>query len=48
MKKFRKSTLEYKEKAEYFFDYLEIFYHRHRIHSKLGYLSPVKFEEQTV
>jgi transposase InsO family protein len=37
-----------KEAKEYFFDYLEIFYNRHRIHSKLGYLSPVKFEEQTV
>jgi transposase InsO family protein len=35
-----------KEAKEYLFDYLEIFYNRQRMHSKLGYVSPVKFEEQ--
>jgi transposase InsO family protein len=27
------------------FDYIEVFYNRERIHSGLGYLSPVKYEE---
>jgi transposase InsO family protein len=35
-----------KEAREYLFDYLEIFYNRQRIHSKLGYMIPAKFEEQ--
>lgn len=33
---------------ECIFDYIEIFYNRQRIHSKLGYVSPVKFEEIAV
>jgi putative transposase len=26
--------------------YMEVFYHRQRLHSKLGYLSPAAFEQQ--
>ena len=28
------------------FDYIEVFYNRQRKHQTLGYLSPVKFEQQ--
>lgn len=30
------------------FDYIELFYNRQRLHSSIGYLSPVQFEERTV
>ena len=29
------------------FEYVEVFYNRQRIHSTLGYLSPVEFENQS-
>jgi len=28
------------------FDYIEIFYNRQRLHSSLGYLSPLDYEKQ--
>ncbi|HEY5671618.1 MAG TPA: IS3 family transposase, partial [Anaerolineales bacterium] len=27
------------------FEYIEVWYNRHRLHSSLGYLSPVEFEQ---
>ncbi|MBS3999254.1 MAG: IS3 family transposase, partial [Desulfobulbaceae bacterium] len=28
------------------FEYIEVFYNRHRMHSSLNYLSPLEFEQQ--
>lgn len=30
------------------FDYIEVYYNRQRLHSTLGYLSPVEFERKLV
>ncbi len=30
------------------FEYIESFYNRQRLHSSLGYLSPLRFEQQLV
>jgi putative transposase len=37
-----------KEAKQHIFDYIEVYYNRQRLHSKLGYLSPVDFEEKKV
>ncbi len=29
------------------FEYIEVWYNRHRLHSTLGYLSPMEFEQQS-
>ena len=36
------------EAKNHVFDYIEVYYNRTRLHSKLGYLSPVNFEELKV
>jgi len=36
------------EAAQIIFQYIEIFYNRHRLHSTLGYLSPEDFETQHI
>jgi putative transposase len=34
------------EARQSIFEYLEVFYHRQRLHSSLGYVSPVTYEQQ--
>lgn len=36
------------EAMQHVFDYIDVYYNRQRLHSKLGYLSPVEFEENQV
>lgn len=33
---------------QHIFDYVDVYYNRQRLHSKLGYLSPVEFEAEKV
>ena len=40
---FRKTEEEAKNAI---FEYIEIYYNRQRLHSSLGYLSPVEYEEK--
>ena len=42
----RRSFASRAEAASAIFDYIETFYNRERLHSALGYLSPVEFEKQ--
>ena len=42
----RRSFVSRTEAASAIFDYIETFYNRERLHSALGYLSPVEFEKQ--
>lgn len=36
------------EVKQHIFDYIDVYYNRQRLHSKLGYLSPAEFEEKQV
>jgi putative transposase len=36
------------EAKSHVFEYIDVYYNRNRLHSRLGYLSPVYFEEQKV
>jgi putative transposase len=36
------------EAKKHVFEYIDVYYNRKRLHSKLGYLSPIAFEEKQV
>lgn len=36
------------EAKKYLFEYIDVYYNRKRLHSKLGYLSPVDFEAKII
>jgi transposase InsO family protein len=36
------------EAKDHVFDYIDVYYNRQRLHSKLGYLTPVEFEDEKV
>mgnify|MGYP003603099468 FL=1 len=37
---------DFEESRKVIFEYIESWYNRKRIHSKLGYLSPIEFEKK--
>ncbi len=41
-----KSPATHREARQMIFEYIETYYNRVRLHSSLGYLSPVDFEKQ--
>lgn len=43
---YRSAFKSQNEARQAIFDYIETFYNRQRLHSALGYLSPVDFENQ--
>jgi putative transposase len=42
----RESSQTREEAQHSIFEYLEVFYNRQRLHSSLGYVSPVMYEQQ--
>ena len=42
----RESYQTREEARHSIFEYLEVFYHRQRLHSSPGYVSPVMYEQQ--
>jgi len=42
----RESYQTHAQARQSIFEYLEVFYNRQRLHSSLGYISPVTYEQQ--